>query len=147
MPASANGHRRRAEARRLVFGQRTATCRWELNHVEAVGGLVRRHRKLAVRAERDADKGATRRNQLRLAVEIGQPVQSAATGQRIDHVEDAFVRGEGQPLWPAERREQRANAALPIDAIDVIVRTQRRRADEKLTRRTDGEVKRSYARS
>ena len=113
----------RAEARRWVCGRRAATCASELHHVEAVGGLVRRHGDLAVRAERDADKAAARRHQLRFAVEIGQPVQSTATGQRIDHVQDAFVRRERQTLRPAERREQRANAALPIDAIDVIVQT------------------------
>src|SRR4029453_8621258 len=104
---------------------------------EAVRGFVRRYGELAVRTEGETDKGTPRRHQFRLAVEIGQPVQSAAAGQRVDDVQDAFVGGEGQTLRAAKGSEQRANASLSIDAIHVIVRRQCRSADEELTRRTD----------
>src|SRR5215203_511940 len=89
--------------------------------VEPVGCLVRRHGQFAVRTERDTDKATARCYQFRLAVEIREPVQAAATRERIDDVQDAFVRRECQPLRPAEGGEQRANAAVAIDAIDVIV--------------------------
>src|SRR5690349_6249255 len=91
-----------------------------LNHVEPVRCFVGRDGKLAFGTERDTDKATARRDEFRLAVEIGKPVEGAAAGQCIDDVQDAFIGGKGQPLWAAEWSEQRANTSVPIDAIDVI---------------------------
>src|SRR6185369_250273 len=92
-----------------------------LNHVEPVRRFVRRHGEFALGTEGETDKATACRDEFRLAVKIGEPVEAAATRQRIDDVQDAFVGGKGQPLRASEGGEQRANTSVSIDAIDVIV--------------------------
>src|SRR5262245_8584202 len=73
--------------------------------VEPVGCLVRGDGKLATRTECNADETASRRDEFRLAIEIRQPVQSAAASQRVDDVQDPFGGRERQSLRATERRQ------------------------------------------
>ena len=94
---------------------------------QSIRGVVRADNKLPAGTKGDADQAGTAQHELGVAVSW-EPIESADACQRLNHVQRT-VEVKGEALRPAEAGVARRDRSIHADAIDGVVRRERRPRD------------------